>query len=100
LIIADPEFAKLILPFPEDDDMGWGIEALWYRIKEGRFRTGIIDSCRVVHQDRAARSYQAGPQMLSMHDRLVNSEMNSIWQLQSVNARWWRWQDSPSWKEG
>lgn len=100
LIIADPEFAKLILPFPEDDDMGWGIEALWYRIKEGRFRTGIIDSCRVVHQDRAARSYPAGPQMLSMHDRLVNSEMNSIWQLQSVNARWWRWQDSPSWKEG
>jgi hypothetical protein len=98
LIVADPSFAKLILPFPEDDDMGWGIEAQWYRIKEERFRIGIIDSCRVVHQDRAARSYQPGPQMRRMQERLVSSGMHSIWQLQSVNARWWRWQSSPSWK--
>ena len=98
LIVADPSFAKLILPFPENEDMGWGIEAQWYRIKDKRFRIGIIDSCRVIHQDRAARSYQAAPQMRRMQERLLNSGMHSIWQLQSVNARWWRWQSAPSWK--
>jgi hypothetical protein len=79
--------------------MGWGIEAEWYRTKEGRFRTGIIDDCRVVHWGRVADSYPAGPEMKRMHERLAISGIDSIWQLRSVNEYWWKWQQTPSWKK-
>ncbi len=99
VVIADPLFAKHILPFREDDDMGWGIEAEWYRAKEGRFRIGIIDDCRVVHWSRNATAYPAGPELQIMRERLSESGIGSIWQLQSVNGYWWKWQRFPSWRK-
>jgi hypothetical protein len=99
LVIADPAFAEKILPFPKVNDMGWGIEAEWYRTKEGRFRIGIIDDCRVVHWGRVANSYPAGPEMKRMHERLAISGIDSIWQLRSANEYWWKWQHIPSWKK-
>jgi hypothetical protein len=98
LVIADPAFASQILPFPEDGDMGWGIEAQWYRIKEGRFRIGVIDACRLSHWGQNATSYEAEPEIERMNERLSNSGIVSLWQLQSVNERWWKWQRNPPWK--
>ncbi len=99
LIVADPAFAGQILPFPEDNDMGWGIEAEWYRTKDGRFRIGIIDECRVVHCGRVAKSYPTGPEMERMRERLSRSGIDSIWQLRTVTRYWWKWQRTPSWSE-
>jgi hypothetical protein len=99
LLVVDPLFAKLILPLPEENDMSWGIEAEWYRAKEGRYRIGVIDDCRVVHWGRNATTYPAGPEMRSMHERLRKAGIDNIWQLQSVNGYWWKWQRIPSWRE-
>lgn len=99
LLIADPVFSKLILPLPVSNDMGWGIEAEWYRLKEGRFRIGVIDDCRIVHWSKNAHSYPAGPEMERMHERLSAAGVESIWQLQRVNGNWWKWQRSPTWIE-
>jgi len=57
IVIIESSFAKEILPLPEDKDMGWGIEAEWYKAKQGRFRFGVIDACRVAHWNRNATSY-------------------------------------------
>jgi len=97
VFIVDPLFAKHILPFSEDNDMGWGIEAEWYRAKEGRFRIGIIDDCRIVHWSRNATAYPAGPELEIMRERLFKSSIESIWQLHSVNGYRWKWQRLPSW---
>jgi hypothetical protein len=97
LLVVDPSFAELILPFPDEDDMGWGIEAQWYRAKEGRFRIGVIDDCRIVHWTKTATPYAVGPELISMRERVSRAGLDSIWQLQSTNGYWWKWQQSPSW---
>jgi hypothetical protein len=97
LLVADPVFAKLILPLPDENDMGWGIEAEWYRAKEGRYRIGVIDDCRVVHCARAGATYPSGPEMRSMNERLRKAGIDSLYQLQSVNGYWWKWQPTPPW---
>jgi hypothetical protein len=97
LIIADSVFSKMILPLPESDDMGWGIEAEWYRLNEGRLRMGIIDSCRVVHCSKTGTAYPIGPEVKRMDERLFASEIDSLWQLRSVNKYWFKWQRRPPW---
>ena len=98
IIIADPSFASKIFPLPEEDDMGWGIEAEWFRMKKDHLRIGIIDACRVVHFNHNAVSYPVGPELQKMSERLTSAGINNMWQLQSVNGYWWRWQRAPLWK--
>jgi hypothetical protein len=99
LVVADSSFLKLMLPLPEGADMGWGIEAEWNRIKEGRFRIGIIDECRIVHWRENAQSYPAGPEMEKLKERLTAAGISSFYQLLHVNMRWWKWQRRPHWRE-
>jgi hypothetical protein len=99
IVIADPTFAPKIFPLPEKNDMGWGVEAEWFRMKEGNARIGIVDSCRVVHFKQNAVSYPVGPELKKMNERLLNAGIESMWQLQSVNGRWWRWQHAPAWEQ-
>ena len=99
LLVVDPLFAKLILPLPDEGDMGWGIEAEWYRAKEGRYRIGVIDDCRVVHCARAGSTYSFGPETRRMVERFRKADVDSLLQLQSVNGYWWKWQRTPSWTE-
>jgi len=37
--------------------------------------------------------------MISMQKRLAAVGADSVWQLQTVNGHWWKWQQSPSWKK-
>jgi hypothetical protein len=97
LFIADSEFLKIILPLPESNDMGWGIEAEWYQLNEGRLRIGIIDGCRVVHCGKVANSYAVGPALETMRKRVLDSGIESFWQLRSVNKYWFTWQRTPPW---
>ena len=97
IVIVESSFATEILPLPEDNDMGWGIEAEWYKAKQGRFRIGVIDACRVAHWNRNATSYPVGPEMDSMKKRLAEAGVENVWQLQTVNGHWWKWQQSPPW---
>jgi hypothetical protein len=97
VVIADPMFSKLMMPLPVRDDMGWGIEGEWYLIKVGRFRAGVIDECRVAHWTRVARTYDAKPETKKMNEHLAGIGIRSIWQLQRVNQRWWRFQKVPPW---
>jgi len=99
LLVIDPSFAELILPLPDTNDMGWGIEADWYRAKEGRYRIGLIDDCRVLHYARAGSTYSYGPETRNMDERLRKAGVDSLLQLQSVNGYWWKWQRTPSWGE-
>ena len=97
LFVADPQFAKEILPFPRNTGMGWGVEADWYRIKLNRYRIGVIDACRLLHLGAVA-AYPIGPESDRMAERLAAVNVKSIWQLRSCNGRWWRWQQNPPWK--
>ena len=97
LFVADPQFAKEILPFPRNTGMGWGVEADWYRIKLNRYRIGVIDACRLLHLGAFA-AYPIGPESDRMAERLAAANVGSIWQLRSCNRHWWRWQQNPPWK--
>jgi hypothetical protein len=97
LFLADPDFFQLMFPLPESDDMGWGVEAEWYRLNSGRSRMGIIDACRVVHCHKTASSYDIAPQVSKMNERLRECGVDSLWQLRSVNKYWFRWQSEPPW---
>jgi hypothetical protein len=98
LFIANPAFSQEILPFPADDGMGWGTEAYWYRIKQDRYRIGIIDACRMIHLRRSG-AYATAPEMKRLEERLAEANVDNIWRLRTRNERWWRWQPNPPWQE-
>ena len=60
-----------------------GHQANWYRIKEGRYRIGIIDRCSMLHWSKPATDYPTQLEKTRMRQRLRNSQLHSIWQLQS-----------------
>jgi hypothetical protein len=97
IFIADCAMSKEIFPIPEDHSMGWGIEAVWYRIKDGRYRIGIVNDCHMVHWTRAAAGYPTDLETAHMRLRLSSSRVDSIWQLQTDVGAWWSWQRAPSW---
>jgi hypothetical protein len=93
LFVADPEFSKLIAPFPPWEGMGWGSSALWYHMKGTAHQIGIIDSCRVIHWSRANATYSERAELDRLEERLVELNIQSNWQLHSENRRWrsWEW---------
>jgi len=51
-----------------------------------------------LHWGQNATSYEAEPEIERMNERFSNSGIESLWQLQRVNGRWWKWQRNPPWK--
>jgi hypothetical protein len=97
LVVIAPDFVRKFFPLPEYDDMGWGVEAEWYEAKGHDFRFGIVDACRIVHWHPRANSYSVEAAAETMNQRLLELGIGSIWQLQSTNGYWWKWQKNASW---
>jgi hypothetical protein len=58
LVILNRNAQIALLPFPENIDMGWGIEVGWSNAeREGKLSLGIIDSAPMLHLGTVAGEY-------------------------------------------
>jgi hypothetical protein len=56
-LIFSPHAQERLLPFPEDEGMGWGIEAEWYKAAREGLVLAVIDGVRMRHRGVVAASY-------------------------------------------
>ena len=68
--------ARLILPFDETSDMGWGYDLVWPVIARANGLTlGIVDDAPVAHSMRPRGAfYEMAPELESMRTYLANNE--------------------------
>lgn len=99
LLIASPEALEGILPFPDDVDMGWGLDIEWSHI-EG-LRLGVVDATPVLHHGTVSSGYSALQEQEILDRYLVRHGLEDVRSF--VDGRsgvaWRPWQGRPPWAQ-
>lgn len=88
---------SVLLPFPADIGMGWGLELLWRRERARGLRMGVVDAVTVHHPDPPNATYADGASAeYDRVDRLLAEDgLTDIRDAQRTVGRWWRGQRRP-----
>ena len=95
LVVLSPAAMNRVFPLPESDDMAWGIEVEWNALEREGIRLGIVDETRMIHFFKNASTYDIGPEMARLSERLSAAGFRSIWDLQRSHWHWWSHQRLP-----
>jgi hypothetical protein len=97
IIVLRGRAPAMLLPFPADIGMGWGLELLWRRERVRGLRLGVIDAVAVHHPDPPNATYAAGAGVeFDRVDRLLAEDgLSNIRDAQRTVGRWWRGQRRP-----
>lgn len=98
VVLLSPKAQALVLPFPEDAQMGWGLDVQWSGLRRNGLRLGVIDATPVHHFGRVAADYDTGPEAEVNARYLREAEVASVHDLAHNTGRTWRpWQRAPRW---
>jgi hypothetical protein len=92
-----PQSRHLVLPFPTDMGMGWGLELLWMDLQDRGLRLGTIDGVAMTHLVPPGLSYDLRPEGRRFETMLHERGARELADLVRVHGRWWRWQRKPPW---
>jgi hypothetical protein len=101
VFVVAPGTAHLVLPFPADAGMGWGLELQWTRLRDRGLRMGIVDAIRVDHPDTPGSTYADGVEASEKaRERALLDELGlaKIAEAQQLIETWWPWQPRPPWR--
>ena len=88
LLVLSAHARKVLLPFPADLGMGWGVEARWHEQAQTHgLRLGIVDAVAVEHLSPPGRAYDRRAAESSMHRELAAQGLVSLEELQVVVER-------------
>jgi hypothetical protein len=99
LFAVNRAWAKRILPFPEEFQMGWGLDVVWSGLVMEGARLGVIDWVTLNHLSPLAKDYNRSPEYQRMLQVLHNAGHNSLREIQKTLAVWRPWQEHPPWIE-
>lgn len=86
-----------VLPFPEDNGMGWGLDVEWSDLQTYGARLGIIDWVPLRHLHPVSNSYDTTPEKSRLEELLRARGLQSIRDLQRTTAVWHVWHSHPPW---
>ena len=92
-------WAKRILPFPEDFQMGWGLDIVWSDLLKEGARLGVVDWVTLNHLSPLAKDYDRSPEYKRMIKVLHDRGYNSLREMQKTVSVWRPWQAQPPWIE-
>ena len=93
LLVVGPRFRKQIVPFPDDDTMGWGAELEWFALhQEHGARLAIVDAVNVKHLGAMATAYDASEDRLRLATRMHERGLTDWMEVQRTlrTVRPWR----------
>lgn len=95
-LILSPKAQRVILPFPEDIGMGWGVEAIWGGKRE--LRLGTLDAVHLRHLRPVNRSvYGVDSEWAQAMSLLESSGFSSWSEMQHTLETWNYGQATPPW---
>ena len=97
LMALSPRGVRECFPLPEELGMGWGLEALWARLADGRLRLGIVDAAGMRHLSPVSAGYDRGEQEARGRATLAATSFSSFSELQVTNAAWVMGRPRPAW---
>jgi len=102
VLAISPGARELVLPFPADTGLGWGVEARWWQLaQQGAVRLGIVDSVPTVHLRPPGRSYDREVEGQRLHAELdrvrvpEGTARERMELLQHNLGHWRRWRRVP-----
>ena len=97
LFVVSPAWRDLIVPFPAERGMGWGLELEWHSLYLQGCRLGIVDAVRVAHLGTPGGDYDFRASAHRVHEELVERGFDSWQAVQRTVGVWRRWRRSPPW---
>lgn len=97
-VLMSPRAQRLVLPFPTDAQMGWGLDVWWSRLRQQGLRLGIVDATPIVHHGPVGAEYPQEAEQDYLSVELANSQTTSMFDIAVNVGRTWRpWQRRPRW---
>jgi hypothetical protein len=97
LFAVNRAWRSRVLPFPEDNGMGWGLDVAWSDLQTEGARLGIIDWVPVVHLHPVAKNYDTTEEESRLQESLRTRGFQSLRDLQKTLAVWHVWRNRPPW---
>lgn len=92
--------AASVVPFPEEHEMGWGLELEWWDLGRRGARLGIVDAVPVRHLTAAGAAYERAAEQARLDDALRARGLGGLGDAQHTTAVWWPWRSAPPWGAG
>lgn len=86
-----------IVPFPEEFQMGWGLDVVWSDLVKEGARLGVVDWVTLNHLSPLAKQYDRSPEYQRMAQMLHQRGYNSLQQIQNTLSVWRPWHGRPPW---
>lgn len=90
-------WTERIVPFPEEFQMGWGLDIIWSDLTREGARLGVIDWVTLNHMGPLAKDYDRSPEYQRLVGILRDRGYNSLREIQKTLAVWRPWQRQPPW---
>jgi hypothetical protein len=104
VIAVRPSWAERVVPFAEDDGLGWGAEMAWADLAADGCRLGIVDATPALHLVPPGRTYDQRAAMARLEAELDRRGVPGtttrarIDGLQRSTSTWTRWSAAPPWR--
>lgn len=86
-----------IVPFPEEFQMGWGLDVVWSDLVKEGARLGVVDWVTLNHLRPLAKHYDRTPEYQRMTQMLHQRGYSSLQQIQKTLSVWRPWHGRPPW---
>lgn len=97
LVVLSPAARHALTPFPEDFDMGWGLDVVWSDLRRSGHHLGIVDDVTMVHHQPAATAYSVVEAREALTRSLSERELKDMRSLNRSISIWPRPLPMPLW---
>jgi len=97
-VLLGPRAWPLVLPFPPDAAMGWGVDVAWSQLRHRGLRLGVVDATPLRHLGPVGQVYDTDIEWTALQRHLRAADLPSTDSFARNTGRTWRpWQRRPRW---
>jgi hypothetical protein len=99
VLLISPRAQELILPFPSDASMGFGLDVRWAALRSTGLELGVVDATPIRHLGTIASAYSLTDELVHLEGALQAQGYSSVYDLdEPLEGPTWRpWQASAPW---
>ncbi|GAA2168226.1 hypothetical protein [Humibacillus xanthopallidus] len=99
LVAVSPRAQRLVLPFPAEAQMGWGLDVVWSGLARTQgLRLGVVDATPMVHHGKVGAAYDSEVERRLLDQNLAELQVASPHELSvTLPPRWRPWQRRAPW---
>lgn len=99
ILLISPRAQSLVLPFPGDSGMGFGLDVRWSALRSAGLELGVVDATPIRHLGAISSAYSISGELAHLESALQDQGLSSVYDLDEPLAgpTWRPWRVSPPW---